>query len=485
MSHVIDSLVVELGLDASKFNQQQQQAIDRAKGNVDQFRRQGNEVESIGGGMIDGFKTLQTQALKFFTVLTGAKGIVDFTANTIQTGAALGRLSRAIGQSSTQISKWQGVAKEFGSTGEQMAASFQQISNVFTAWQVGGPEAPGIMQIFRAINTEAQRLDANNARQIDSTKTLNENYLALSQNLKIIHDLAGDKNLASYLAGKVPGMDAGMFDMMIQGADRLEEHLKKVQGWTDAEAEAAGRVQRRWDGAKVSLDNYLKTKIFEGADAATPLAKELNKSFMDAKPWDAIFGWGEYATKKPGNSLLQPSVNAESVSGGFRTQAQKEDFIRGEAQRRGIDPNFAMAVARSEGFNSFVSSIPGETSYGAFQLHTTPGGRGRAVGDLFREKTGLDPSKKENEAATITFALDWAKQHGWKDFHGAANGAHLSNWAGIDRSGAGGSSTNVVEINGPVTVQTQSGTAEEIGGKLRALGRRRQAEANQSYVGGE
>src|SRR6185312_13050967 len=191
--------------------------------------------------------------------------------------------------------------------------------------------------------------------------------------------------------------------------------------WTDKEAEAAGRVQRRWDGAKVSVENYLKTKLFQGADTASPLAHGLfDKPLTDAKPWDAIFGWGEYAPGRPGRQLTQPSVNSESVAGGFTSPRQKEAFIRAEAARRGIDPDLAMSVARSEGFNNPVGD--NGTSFGAFQLHVTPGGRGKAVGDLFRERTGMDPADPKNEAAGIQFALDWAKQNGWHDFHGAANG---------------------------------------------------------------
>src|SRR6185437_723576 len=431
MATVIDALIVELNLDASKFNAQQQAAIDRAKRGTDQLKRTAGDTEKSASDAIGSITSLSVKAFGAVAALVGVRGFGDFLQTTIHTGSALGRLSRAIGVSAQEISKWQGAAREFGSTGEAMAASAQQLSNVFTAWKVGGPEAPGVMQIFAAINREAQHLDANNAAAIDSSKSLNENYIALGKNLKIIHDLSRDKNYASYLAQKIPGMDAGMIDLLTSG--KLEQTLAKVVGWTDAEAEATGRVQRRWDGAKVSVENYLKTKIFQVADF-------LNTPVSD------------FFTDHPTHqSMLKPSVNSESVAGGFTSPRQKEAFIRAEAARRGIDPDLAMSVARSEGFNNPVGD--NGTSLGAFQLHVTPGGRGKAVGDLFRERTGMDPADPKNEAAGIQFALDWAKQNGWHDFHGAANGAHLSNWAGIDRSGGTGSVTNHMEINGPVTIQ--------------------------------
>lgn len=474
MPTIIDSLVVELGLDASKFDRQQRAAVDSATKSVEEIRRRSSELEDKTSDIGEAFASLGKKALGLFAVFTGAASLTEFVGQTIQAGAAVGRLSRAIGISTNEISRWQGVAREFGSTGEQMAASFQQLANVFTAWQVGGPEAPGIMQIFRAINTEAAKLDATNARTIDSSKGVAQSYLDLAENLRIIHDLAQDKNLASYLAGKIPGMDAGLFDLLIQGSDRLADSLRKVKGYTDEEAEAAGRLQRRWDGLKVSAQNLGLHLLFGAIDSVYGY-------FHDMGRVATIIGGG----KDPGAATFtQPSINATPVGSGFTTAAQKEAFIRAEAAKRGINPDYAMAVARSEGFSAFAGD--NGTSFGAFQLHVTPGGRGGAVGDLFRDRTGLDPSDPRNEAATIMFALDWAKSHGWADFHGAANGAHLSSWAGIDRSSTSTSTSYTTEINGPITINAgPNASAGDIAGKLRELGLRRQAQANQSSVGGE
>jgi transposase-like protein len=484
MATIIDSLVVELGLDTNNFSPKAKTAVDDLKRLEDANTKRSKTIAEGTKRESEAIRGLTNTALGFFAVLTGASGLKDFVVNTLQAGANVGRLSRAIGVSANEISKWQGVAREFGSTGENMAGAFKSLSDVFTAWQVGGPEAPGIMQMFRVINTEAERLDKNNAKTIDGTKGVNAALIATADNLKIIHDLADDKNknLASYLAGKIPGMDAGLFDALIRGGDQMTEMLKKVAGWTDAEAEAAGRVQRRWDAAKVSAENYGKTAIFKAADAASPLAHELfDKPLSEAKPWDALFGWGDYAPGKAVPSLTQPSVNSTSVSGGFTSPGQKEAFIRAEAAKRGISPDVAMMVARSEGFNQF--SGDGGTSGGAFQLHVTPGGRGHAVGDEFRSKTGLDPLNPANEARSIQFALDDAKAHGWSAYHGAARSG-LGAWAGIDRNGGGGGTTNTVEINGPVTV-TGVRDPVDFTNKLRDLGLKRQADANQSAVGGQ
>lgn len=470
MPHVIDTLIVELNLDPSKFSKEQREVLDKTKKQVDQFKRHGDEMEDVGRSISEGFSSLGRKALGLFTVLTGARGLVDFAENTVYAGAAVGRLSRAIGVSATEISKWNGLAREFGGTPEAMANSFKALSDVFTAWQVGGPEAPGAMQIFRAINTEAAKLDPTNARIIDGTKGVTESYKALADNLKIIHDLSQDPNFASYLAGRIPGMDPALFDALIQGWSKLSSELQKIRGYTDEEAEAAGRLQRRWDALKVSAENLGIKALFGTID------------FVKNAWRYQVTGGREGFDEK--SSFTEPSVNAESVAKGFVSPRQREQFIRQEAIRRGVDPDVAMRVAWSEGFGKRVGD--NGTSFGDFQLHVTPGGRGNAVGDQFQRDTGLDPRDPANDARMIQYALDWAKSHGWTDFHGAANSG-IGQWTGIDRSSTS-TSSSVTNINGPITINAgPNASAEQIASKLTSVDKtlRRQAEANQNFVGGQ
>ncbi|MCA1537707.1 hypothetical protein I6F21_34910 [Bradyrhizobium sp. NBAIM03] len=133
-----------------------------------------------------------------------------------------------------------------------------------------------------------------------------------------------------------------------------------------------------------------------------------------------------------------------------------------------------MMVARSEGVDSF--SGDGGTSFGSYQVHVTPGGRGKAVGDQFRAATGLDPSDPANERATIRFALDDVKAHGWSAYHGARR-VGISDWRGIERGG-GSTSTTEVNITGPITINAGSNAdGTKVAQEFRAELRRRQSEA--------
>jgi hypothetical protein len=116
-----------------------------------------------------------------------------------------------------------------------------------------------------------------------------------------------------------------------------------------------------------------------------------------------------------------------------------------------------MRVARSEGFTNFRGD--NNTSFGAFQLHVTPNGREHAVGDQFKSETGLDPSDPANERQGIDYALNWARKHGWGDFHGAAN-TGIGKWQGIG-------STTDVQI-GSITINTRATDAAGIARDLHS-----------------
>lgn len=104
-----------------------------------------------------------------------------------------------------------------------------------------------------------------------------------------------------------------------------------------------------------------------------------------------------------------------------------KNFIAYTARKYGIDPNVAVRVAGTEGLASFPSGIPGERSYGAFQLYTQGG-----MGNDFKRDTGLDASNPANERAATDYALARASKEGWGAFHGAANSG-IGQWAGINR----------------------------------------------------
>jgi hypothetical protein len=454
MATIVDSLVVELGLDASKFTLQQREAFETAKRLEDQQVKAAKNVEYSAGKAGDALGVVRTQALSMLAVLTGGAGVVAFATQINSADAAVGRLGRNLGQSVSTISKWQGVARIFGGDAQAMAQSFTQISDAFAGWKIG--MVSPLIADLRAISTAGGKV-------IDVNKGVEQSYLDLAENLRAIN--ARDPAQAGLLGRKI-GLDPALFDAMISGnLPRVLEMVKQLHGATNDSADAAGRLEQNWNKMRLSAEGLGRVllekaqpalskffndfaEIFEGFSKG----KVLKGSLADkiATIYNPNYGGGYTPSDRIDSSLA-------TGGGAFASQTEKEQFIRSEAAKRGINPNVAMEVARREGFNNFVSTIPGETSYGAYQLHVTPGGRGGHLGDQFKSKTGLDPSDPRNERAGIQFALDDVTRNGWTAFHGAKNNG-IGKWAGIDRN-AGSSSTTTTEINinGPITVQPPAG----------------------------
>lgn len=120
------------------------------------------------------------------------------------------------------------------------------------------------------------------------------------------------------------------------------------------------------------------------------------------------------------------------------------DYIVQGAQRRGLDPNLALAVAGTEGgWGQFKLGDSGQSG-GPFQLNIefpNAPGRGSSLGDAFYRDRRLDPRDPKNERATIDYALDYAAAHGGgfnpDIWHGARNLPGRGFGSGGDRSSVG------------------------------------------------
>lgn len=121
-----------------------------------------------------------------------------------------------------------------------------------------------------------------------------------------------------------------------------------------------------------------------------------------------------------------------STTTGGMTRDQTEAYIRQSAINHGIDPNVAVAVARSEGLNKYTGDYG--TSFGPFQLHYggsgIPGMNSRGLGDAFTKDTGLDARNPATVRQQIDYAMEQVRKGGWGPWHGAAH-VGIYGYAGV------------------------------------------------------
>lgn len=177
------------------------------------------------------------------------------------------------------------------------------------------------------------------------------------------------------------------------------------------------------------------------------------------KAWDAVFdkvsGWltnlltggknsapaagADIVTKALSGAANDNSAMAAPVGAVARSALPATTeigaYIRDAAIKRGIDPDIALRVAKSEGGldswnlqSNYVKNGVREPSFGPFQLY-----KGGGLGNAMMKQTGLDPALAANGPAGVDFALDNAKKSGWGQWYGAGK-AGIGDWEGIDKS---------------------------------------------------
>ena len=472
---VIDSLVVELGLDPRKFTEGQREALAAFKRTQEEAEKGAKDTEERSRRVGLSISDLRRTALDMFAVFTGGKGVVEFVGGIIRADASVGRLSRSVGESVGTITKWQAVARLFGGSAEGMAASFTTVSDAFAGWKVG--IVSPLIADFRAISTAGGKI-------IDVNKGVDQSFLDLADNMKAIYDK--DPARAGMLGRRI-GLDPAMIDILIQGSAKTKEFLdyvKQIGVATEKATKDAQSLERQW--AEMSLKSESATRsllggwfgnVIKGMNAGAASDMEALGNFGN-DPWGSLASILEYG-KAAESKMPKPSYGDAGGGASFATKSEKEAYIREEARKRGIDPNIAMAVAKSEGFDNYVGDKG--TSFGAFQLHyknNIPGLSNAGLGDEFTKKTGKHASDPATEREQIQFALDQAKQSGWGPWHGWKG----SRWAGIGQGGGNSTSTEInidkIEVNaGP----NADGT--KIGQDVRAELQRRQSAAAQANDG--
>src|ERR1700729_4427991 len=111
---IVDSLLIEVGLDASKLSAGARQAIDNLRKFEEEAGRRARDVESSAKRSGEAIGTVKTQFIEMFAALGGAGALVGLAVNITNADAALGRMSRSTGISANEIGKWSNVAQIFG-----------------------------------------------------------------------------------------------------------------------------------------------------------------------------------------------------------------------------------------------------------------------------------------------------------------------------------------------------------------------------------
>lgn len=458
MPTVIDSLVLELGLDPSKFTRGQREAMSQLRHFQEDAAKTGDLIERKGKGTLDFFMGFRRELLGTIGLLSGGFGLKNFFEGVTKADLRVEQLSRRIMMSGREIAVWSKAVEASGGSLEGANQALASLSERIATFQATGQMDSGLALLGRRAgwnimdpNTNPMDVWLRAIRNMEAEgltpvqKAAQMRLMGANEDL-INFSLLGSKAIESQLA------------RMREMVGPIEKGMELAREYN----QAATEMGKAWDalaqtivvatGSRVTNELRNLTELFQSVRAAadSPLVGVRNMTkaafgwLFNDKDLDVMFGensderrlaFQKYAEK------LRKQIEGGSATAGRKspgygdvTVAEVEQMIRAEAVKRGIDPNIALRVAQSEGLYDYRSAAvtrrgTREESYGPYQLSF----EGKShLGNEFVRRTGIDPRidrSRSSILAQVRFSLDEAARSGWGAWHG---------WKGAPRAGLNG-----------------------------------------------
>lgn len=264
MATVIDSLVVKLGLDTKDYQKGAKSVENDFKRTKQNAQKTGKDIEAAGKQGAEFFNQLRKSALQFFSVLTVGRGLADFTRSVIGTGAQLDRMATRMGESASQLSRWQGAVRQSGGTAEGFLSTVQGLSAQLTQLNLTG-DAPMAM-LLRTLNVGAADASGK-AKPI----------------LQLIRDIGdalegkGWSNQDKFNLLTGAGFDEGTINLLMRGREEREKLLAAQKEYSDADAKKAREAEEKWEQVKQNIEKTTQVLIIKLLPALERIANGMVK----------------------------------------------------------------------------------------------------------------------------------------------------------------------------------------------------------------
>lgn len=475
MSTLLDSLLIEIGLDPSKYTtgrKEIEKDFDKTK---ERAQRTAKDIELFGKKGSEFFSKMKKEALELFAAFLGARGLKDLIVNTTQMEASTGRFAKTLGTSVEELSRWRNAAILAGGSAEGMDQSMNGLRQNFEQFARTGQS--DVIQYFRALKIAVVDAKGN-------LRPLGDILLDLADKFSKM-----PAPEAKWF-GKAIGLDEGTINLLIKGREEVKKYLdeaSRVGTISDEQSKAAIRLQESWRRLAQAGQTYgrwitegLSGPLSDVFDWLTKLSEKAIPWLNDKKmPWWAPSElWHKYVNPPAPTYKEFKEQQEQSTAPKPLSRDEQAEYIKQAAIKRGIDPNIALQVARGEGLYKYTGDFG--SSFGPYQLHyggiAMGGNAGPGLGDIFTKQTGLNAKDPMTMKQQIDFALDYALQHGWGSWHGfhGLPTSGLPDSAGAfgalsmsdHRSNTSTSETHIGEINVNTQATDANGIARDIYGAL-------------------
>lgn len=280
---VIDALVLELGLDATRFTQGQREAMDSLRRFEEQSVRSGRQVEAQGRQVMEAFSALKREALGVIGLFLGGRGIKEFVSYVTDLDLATSRVAKTMDVASSELSAWQGALKQSGGTAEGATAALAGLSGEMTRFQLTGQS-----QMLPVLS----RLGISLFDQNRNLKSSTQLWLELADAVQQM-----DPRQAAAFLAMIPGANQEMINFALLGRRAMEEYLdaaKRAGTTTEESARAAVEYQRAIQELDQSATGLGRTLVTAVAPAIATVMNSLRDLLQS---WRGVTGSPEAAAQ--------------------------------------------------------------------------------------------------------------------------------------------------------------------------------------------
>lgn len=234
MPTIIDSLIVELGLDGAGMEAGRRQVEDAFKKVGDGANRAGKDVDKTAKNAEVFLNKLRNNILALYAAFTTGRGIKEFVADITASDAALGRLAASMDMSAKTLASWRAAGSLVGASAQDIDGSFQALQSDFQNFGLTGQST--IVPWFRRLGVAVSDVNGR-------IRPLNDVLLDLADR---VHGM--DKAQAVAILSHM-GLTPGAIQLILQGRDAILKMQAATKELSDAQAKdtaAAAERQAAW-----------------------------------------------------------------------------------------------------------------------------------------------------------------------------------------------------------------------------------------------
>lgn len=236
---IIDSFLVEVGLDPKKFEAGRKKVSEDFKKMKDDAGKTGKGVEESAKKMLGSVSDLRSEVLRMTLAFAGATSIMGFAKSLTDSDASAGRLAGNLGMLSQEISAWRGAVQGVGGDAKEADSALKAMSQAYWDFQLTGNTKNAAD--FRALGVTPGVLSQGPAAAL----------LRISESA----DKMGRPEFAARLNRL--GFSEGTINLLEQGRREVEKILdeqRKINPVTDENTRRA----REFDKSLADLSNTIK-----------------------------------------------------------------------------------------------------------------------------------------------------------------------------------------------------------------------------------